>query len=99
MVENYFDFWKVMPVKSIYNFNVLCLKYFSSHGEQRSHNYETRISRFDPMVMPINKDKYFEHTFEYIVPRLWSMLPLEHKNYGSLDVAKRNLKDFFKLNL
>jgi hypothetical protein len=50
-----------------------------SFGEQRSHNYETRLSRFNPIVMPIKKDKYFEHTFEYIVPRLWNMLPLEQK--------------------
>jgi hypothetical protein len=72
MVDNYFDFWKVMLLKRIYNFNVSCLKYFSSYGEQRSTIMKQYSLDLIKMVMPISKDKYFEHTFAYIVPRLWN---------------------------
>ena len=95
-VENYCKFWNVIPVNNMFDLNVLCLKYFDSHGEHRIHEYVTRLSRFEPLVMPNSNDKYFQKTFEYIVPRLWNDLPLEHRNYRSLMTVKKHLKRYFK---
>jgi hypothetical protein len=62
-LENYCKFRNVIPVNNMFDLNVLCLKYFASHGEHRIHEYVTRLSRFEPLVMPNSNDKYFQKTF------------------------------------
>jgi hypothetical protein len=98
-VENYFGFWKVLPVKKVFDVTVLCMKYFEPHGDRREHNYETRLSQFEPLVMPPSKNKFSERTFNHVVPRLWNKLPLQHRNYETMSEVKRNLKKFYKSEL
>jgi len=92
-------FWNFIPVKKIYEMNVLQLKYFHSHGTLRQHNYATRLSQMEPLVMPKTSNRYFERTFEFIVPRLWNNLPLQLRIFVTKEEVKRNLKKWFKSNL
>jgi hypothetical protein len=95
-VDNQLKFWNVMPIQKIFELNVLCLKYFDdNHGEPRIHQYNTRMSQLDPVVMPISESKYFDRTYDFIVPRLWNSLPPELKNIVNPDTVKRLLKKWF----
>jgi exonuclease III len=98
-VTNLYKFWNVLPVNKIFDVNILELKYFEHHGTIRQHPYSTRSSRFDVIVEPISENRFFERTFEYIVPRLWNMLPEELKNCRTNSTVKRKLKKWMKKNL
>jgi exonuclease III len=98
-VTNLYKFWNVLPVNKIFEVKILELKYFEHHGTIRQHPYSTRSSRFDVIVEPRSENKYFERTFEYIVPRLWNTLPEDLKNCQSIITVKRKLKKWTKKNL
>jgi len=49
--------------------------------------------------MPKTSNRYFERTFEFIVPRLWNNLPLQLRIFVTKEEVKRNLKKWFKSNL
>jgi hypothetical protein len=98
-VTNLYKFWNVLPVNKIFEVKILELKYFEHHGTIRQHPYSTRSSRFDVIVEPRSENKYFERTFEYIVPRLWNTLPEDLKNCQSIITVKRKLKKWTKMNL
>jgi hypothetical protein len=93
---NIFKFWKVLPVKKLFEYNVLCLKYFESHGTERQHNYNTRMSERNPLIMPKSENKFNERTWQYIVPRLWNSLPTELKNFVTLKTVKYHVKKWLK---
>jgi hypothetical protein len=95
-VANLFKFWNVMPVNKVFELNVLCLKYFDeSHGEPRVHTHNTRMSQFEPLVMPKSEGKFFDRTFQYMVPRLWNALPPDLKNVIERKIVKRRLKKWY----
>jgi Reverse transcriptase (RNA-dependent DNA polymerase)/Endonuclease-reverse transcriptase len=99
-VQNQFKFWNVLPASKIFELNVLSLKYFDEfHGEPRVHTHNTRMSQREPVVMPISENKYFDRTYEYIVPRLWNALPMNLKNVANRDSVKRKLRKWFLSNL
>jgi exonuclease III len=99
-VVNQFKFWKVLPVNKIFELNVLHLKYFDdSHGEPRVHTHNTRMSQLDPVVMPISEGRYFDRTYEFIVPRLWNALPPQLKNLTECKAVKRRLRKWYLSNL
>jgi hypothetical protein len=86
-VTNLYKFWNVLPLNKI-----LELKYFEHHGTIRQHPYSTRSSRFDVIVEPRSENRFFERTFEYIVPE-------ELKNCRTNSTVKRKLKKWMKKNL
>jgi hypothetical protein len=99
-VTNLFKFWNVMPVNKVFELNVLCLKYFDeSHGEPRVHTHNTRMSQRDPVVMPMSEGRFFDRTYEFIVPRLWNSLPPDLKNFLEIKTVKRRLKKWYLSNL
>jgi len=60
-VDNLFNFGNVMPVENIFELNVLCLKYFDEHhGVPRLHQYNTRMSKIVPVIMPPSVNKYID---------------------------------------
>jgi hypothetical protein len=91
-----FKFWNVLPVNKVFELNVLHLKHFDeTHGEPRVHTHNTRMSQLDPVVMPIREGKYFDRTYEFIVPRLWNALPPQLKNLSECNAVKRRLRKWY----
>jgi Reverse transcriptase (RNA-dependent DNA polymerase) len=97
--EKMFKFWNVLPVTKLFELNVICIKYFEPHGTERQHSYHTRMSQNNPLVMPKSENKFFERTYNYIVPRLWNSLSPELKNFVNIKQVKRHVKKWLKSKL
>jgi hypothetical protein len=54
-----------------------------------------KIQETKPLVMPKREGKFFDRTFEHIVPRLWNALPPDLKNVIQRKTVKRRLKKWY----
>jgi len=99
-VTNLFKFWNVMPVNKVFELNVLCLKYFDeSHGEPRVHTHNTRMSQRDPLVMPMSEGRFYDRTYECIVPQTVEFIATRSREFFEIKTVKRRLKKWYLSNL
>jgi hypothetical protein len=47
------------------------------------------MSQLDLVVMPISEGRYFDRTYEFIVPSLWNALPPQLKNLTECNAVKK----------
>ena len=97
------------PVTLLWEFNLLVLTFKAMHGLVPSyltdkvtrsveiHHHFTRFSSGNTLRVIMNKNKFWQRTFQYQAPKAWNTLPENIRKLNSLLMYKSNLKIHFNL--
>jgi len=58
------------------------------------------MSRIAPtVILPPSVNKFFDRTYDYILPRLWNSLPTSLKNLNDKEIVKQLIKKWYLSSL
>jgi hypothetical protein len=86
---------KILPVKGILWFKITWQHMLDSMYKKKiDHNYFTRFSSNEGLIIPKFQNKYGQRTLDYNIPKIFNMLPKELKNSTKLNRVNLMLRNW-----